>query len=332
MEDLAGHEAAWAEWRAACVGERMHHAWILAGPKGVGKGAFARAAAAELVAVPGGAHPPLAQPPVAQPPVTMHPDILIPEHPPATKDDEKKRDDGQPYAKKRSIPIDEIRKLQHRLTTRPTLGERRVVIMDPADDLEKNAVNALLKSLEEPPVGTYFLLVAHRPGQLIPTIRSRCRMLRFAPVSDSAVDAVLRAQAPQADAATRAAAVVAAQGSPGVALSFVDEGLGPLHALMARIIAEGDASLALRGALADEMGARPTRERIAATLDLARAVLAGGVRVAGAAAQGRIIEAHAALVQLAREATAYNYDPGLLVMEIGALLASTAMPNEAANR
>ena len=322
MTTLAGHQAAWAEWRAACAGPRMHHAWNLAGPKGEGKGAFARAAAAELVATPGS----------AQPAVAMHPDILIPEHPPATKEDEKKRDDGQPYTKKRAIPIDEIRRLQHRLTTRPTLGDRRVVIIDPADDLEKNAVNALLKSLEEPPVGTYFLLVAHRPGQLIPTIRSRCRMLRFAPVDDAEVDAVLRAQAPQADAATRAAAIAAAQGSPGVALGFVDEALAPAHALMRRIIAEGDSGLALRGALANEMGARPTRERIAATLDLARAVLAGGVRGAGPGAQGRIIDAHAALVQLAREAATYNYDAGLLAMEIGALLASAAMPNEAANR
>jgi hypothetical protein len=60
------------------------------------------------------------------------------------------------------------------------LGSRRAIIIDPADDLETSAVNALLKSLEEPPAGTYFLLVTHRLGRLLPTIRSRCRILRFA--------------------------------------------------------------------------------------------------------------------------------------------------------
>jgi DNA polymerase-3 subunit delta' len=89
--------------------------------------------------------------------------------------------------------------LQHRLTTRPTLGPRRAIIIDPADDLETGAVNALLKSLEEPPAGTFFLLVTHRLGQLLPTIRSRCRILRFAPLADDTVDRILRVESPQAD-------------------------------------------------------------------------------------------------------------------------------------
>ena len=228
---LLGHDEAWAEWRAALASDRMHHAWILAGPRGVGKGLFARAAAAELVAEPG----------VPQPPVGHHPDILIPEHPPENKEEEKKRADGQDdIRRKRSIPIDEIRAVQQRLTTRPTLGARRAVIIDPADDLEKGAVNALLKSLEEPPVGTYFLLVAHRPGRLLPTIRSRCRMLRFAPLPDAAVDAVLRGSVPEADDASREAAIAAAQGSPGIALEFLDQDLGAILRAMQAIIARGD--------------------------------------------------------------------------------------------
>ena len=174
---LHGHDAAWREWRAAMASPRMHHAWILAGLKGVGKGLFARAAAAELVAEAG----------IPQPPADRHPDILIPEHPPENKEEAKKREDGGAYKRKRAIPIDEIRMVQQRLVTRPTLGSRRVVIIDPADDLEKNASNALLKSLEEPPAGTYFLLVTHKPGRLLPTIRSRCRLLTFDPLSEADV-------------------------------------------------------------------------------------------------------------------------------------------------
>ena len=285
---LLGHDAAWREWREAMTSDRMHHAWILTGLQGLGKGQFARAAAAELVHEPG----------VPQPPPDRHPDILIPEHPPENKEETKKRDDGQEYRRKRSIPIDEIRMLQHRLTTRPTLGSRRVVIIDPADDLEKNAVNALLKSLEEPPVGTYFLLVTHRLGRLLPTIRSRCRLLRFAPLPGDQVDQVLRREAPQADPATRAAAIAAAEGSPGAALEFVEQDLGALHGLMQRILSEGDEGFALRGALAEEIGGKPSRERQQAVCDLARAVVADQLTRGDRAAQARVIAAHGDLVRL----------------------------------
>lgn len=318
---LRGHETAWTEWRAALGSERMHHAWILAGPRGLGKGLFARAAAAELVAEPG----------VPQPVADRHPDILIPEHPPENKEEEKKRADGQEdVRRKRSIPIDEIRTVQHRLTTRPTLGSRRAVIIDPADDLEKGAVNALLKSLEEPPAGTFFLLVAHRPGRLLPTIRSRCRMLRFAPLSSADVEAVLREAAPEADPARREAAVAAAQGAPGVALEFLDQDLsGTLRAMQA-ILARGDDDFTLRGALAAEIGARPDRERMLAVAELARAVVAADLRSASPRRQPRIIAAYAELVRLAAQLPTYNFDPGLAAMEIGGLLASAAMPREAA--
>ena len=319
MSDLIGHDEAWREWHSALGSARMHHAWILTGLKGLGKAQFARAAAAQLVAEPG----------IKQPPLEMHPDILIPEHPPENKEEVKKREDGQPYKRKRSIPIDEVRTLQRRLTTRPTLGNRRVVIIDPADDLEKNAANALLKSLEEPPEGTFFLLVTHRLGRLLPTLRSRCRVLRFTPLADDQIEAILRESAPGADAATRAAAIAAAEGSPGAALEFVAQDLGKLHQLMLRLIAEGDEHFALRGALAEEIGARPDRERQQAAVDLARAVVAAELGQA-AARDGRVIEAHGQLVRLGAQLPTYNFDPGLVAMELGALLAALAMPRETA--
>ena len=317
---LIGHAQVWHEWREAMASARMHHAWILAGPQGVGKGSFAREAAALLVAEPG----------VPQPALAAHPDIHVLDHLPDNDDEAKKRDEGLPYKRKRNIPIDQIRRMQLRLNTRPTLGSMRAIIIDPADDMEKSAVNALLKSLEEPPVGTYFLLVAHRPGRLLPTIRSRCRTLRFAPLEDAAIDGILRAEAPEAGADTRAAAIAAAQGSPGIALGFVGEGLSKAHGLMLRLMREGDPQMVLRGALSEELGGRPSRERMAAALDLARAVLARDLREGSAARQARIIEAHAALVQLAGQAPTYNFDPGLLGMEIGGLLAQAAVPREAA--
>jgi DNA polymerase-3 subunit delta' len=302
------------------AGARMHHGWIVSGIKGLGKGAFARAAARELVAEPG----------VAQNDGEYHPDIIILDHLPANDDEEKKRAEGKPYQTKRNITVDQIRRMQQRLNTRPTLGARRVIIIDPADDMEKGAVNALLKSLEEPPVGTFFLLVSHRPGRLLATVRSRCLSLHFAPLSDAEVEAVVRRDAPEADSAARAAAVAAARGSPGAALDFVGLGLGKLQALMQRLAREGDADLALRGALAEELGARPDRERIMAMLDLARASLASEVTEAPRARQQSIIAAHTALAKLTAQAPTYNFDAQLLALEIGGLLASAALPREAA--
>ena len=317
---LSGHDEAWREWSAALGSARMQHAWILSGPRGTGKGAFARAAASMLVAQPG-------QP---QPDAGAHPDIFILDHLPANEDEEKKRAEGKPFQTKRNIQIDQIRRMQARLTTRPTMGDRRAVIIDPADDMEKGAVNALLKSLEEPPAGTFFLLVTHRPGRLLATVRSRCRVLRFPCLDADELDAILLREAPEAGAATRAAAITAAEGSPGVALGFVGLGLGPMHQLMARIMHEGDPGFALRGLLAAEMGAKPDRERLLAALELARATLVAQLAGSGRERQARIIEVHTELARIAAQAPTYNFDAGLLVMEIGGLLASAAMPRETA--
>lgn len=315
-----GQDAAWQEWLAAVNSERMHHAWLLAGAKGLGKQGFARAAAAELVKEPGG----------RLPDVATHPDIHILEHLPANDDEAKKKAEGKPYQTKRNITVDQVREMIRRLTTKPTLGDRRAIIIDPADDLEKGAVNALLKALEEPPAGTYFLLITHQPGRLLPTIRSRCRILRFAGLSSGEIDSVIARDMPLSDPATRSAAIAAAKGSPGVALAFVEHDLAAIYQLMLDILGRGDPDFHLRGALADAMGARPARDRQIAVLELARSVLASELASAPRSRQLRIIEAYATLTRLTTQAPTYNFDSGLLIMEIGGLLASAAMPREAA--
>jgi DNA polymerase-3 subunit delta' len=310
---MLGHDEAWAQWRAAMAGPRMHHAWILGGKRGLGKAVFALAAARELVA----------ESSVPQPPGD-HPDVIVLTNLPASKEDEKKREDGKAFQLKRNISIDQIRQMQLRLNTRPTLGSRRAIIIDPADDLEKSACNALLKSLEEPPQGTFFLLVTHRPGRLLPTIRSRCRMLPFRPLDEREMERVLEAEAPGSNAAARTAAIAAAAGSPGAALDFVELDLGPLHTLMQQIAASGDGDFKLRGKLADAIGARPTRERQAAVLDLARTVLAERMATTPLGQVPVLVETNADLARLAAQFPVYNFDPGLLVMEIGTLLAHLA--------
>lgn len=313
---LFGHDSAWNEWRQALAGGRMHHAWLLAGKKGLGKASFAQAAARELLGGQAGGG--------------GHPDILTLTYGPKNRDEAKKRDDGKPYELARGIKVDQVREIQRRLTTRPTLGACRVVIIDPADDMEVSASNALLKSLEEPPAGTYFLLVAHSPARLLPTIRSRCRTLRFSVLEHAEMDRLLREIAPYADIATRDAAIAAAAGSPGAALSFVELELGKAAQLMRRIVEEGDRDFTLRGALASAIGSKQDIPRLQAVLDLARGILAERIDVA-ASDPSRLIDTHTELVRLTGEQPTYNYDAGLLAMEIGTLLAQAGKASERGN-
>jgi DNA polymerase-3 subunit delta' len=154
-------------------------------------------------------------------------------------------------------------------------------------------------------------------------------VLRFPAVSDAEIDAVLRREAPEADAATRAAAIAASAGSPGAALDFV--GLGDLHAIMQQLVRFGEADVARRGKLAAAMGARPDRQRQLAAIDLARAVVAEAMHGVERPAIPALADAHEELSRLAAQAPTYNYDAGLLVMEIGSLLAALATSNAPAH-
>ncbi len=315
--DWPNHTEAWREWRTAMSGDRMHHGWLLAGKSGLGKHDFAHAAARELVAEEG----------IPQP-KGDHPDILTLTHLPKDDKEERKREKGEPYEKKRNISVGQIREMQKRLTTRPTLGSRRAIIIDPSDDMEKSASNALLKSLEEPPQGTFFLLVSHRPARLLPTIRSRCRMVRFPIFDEGMLRQYLADQTPEADAASIDAAIAACGGSPGIASAFIEHNLTAISAILSQIVTNGDHALGQRAALAKAMGQRPSRDRIAAVLGLAQTTLTSGIADRPAKAQLAAIEANRELGVLASQAATYNFDTSLLIMEAGGLLARAGQASE----
>jgi DNA polymerase-3 subunit delta' len=317
---LLGHEPSWREWRSAIGQGRFHHGWILAGRKGLGKAAFAQAAARELLTNTGDAW--------SDP--QSHPDILLLQPLPDGDDEERKKAEGKPFRSKRNISVEQVRGLQRRLNTRPTLGERRAVIIDAADDLEKGAANALLKSLEEPPAGTIFLLVAHRIGRLQATIRSRCRVLRFADLGDRDVGQVLDQATDVISAEARAAAVAIAGGSPGAALDFAQRRLSSIYEIMSRIMAVGDPDLALRGALVAEIGQRPDREQQLAVIETARMLVAKAACTAERERAASMIEAHSVLAHLLAQAPTHNFDASILMLQIGGLLASVAADREAA--
>lgn len=234
--DLIGHEAAEAAFAASLARGRLHHAWLLCGPEGIGKATFAYRAARRLLGAQvgeGGALSVVPGDPVSRlVSARSHPDLFVLE---------RLGEDGKP---RRVIPVDEARKLSDFFAKSPSRAPYRVAIVDAADDLNPNAANALLKTLEEPPERGVLLLVSHTPGALLPTLRSRCRRLTFQPPGEAAVATVLaRHGLNGGDALTRMA-----QGSPGRALALaagdavaLDEAARALVAALPR----GDPSVAL---------------------------------------------------------------------------------------
>src|SRR5262245_31586145 len=176
---LAGHEAAERMLAQTFASGRLHHAWLLAGRAGIGKATLAYRMARYLLARSDERDPEsnsLQVPPdsaaarqIAQ---LAHPGLLVLRRP---YDMKSKRLIS-------AIPVDEVRKLRSFLGLTASGGGWRVVIVDSADELNPNAANALLKSLEEPPPRALFLLVSSQPSGLLPTIRSRCRRLDLTPL------------------------------------------------------------------------------------------------------------------------------------------------------
>jgi DNA polymerase-3 subunit delta' len=136
----------------------------------------------------------------------------------------------------------------------PAMGGWRVAVIDAADAMNKNAANALLKSLEEPPRRAIFLLVSHAPGSLLPTIRSRCQRLSLAPLEDSQVSSLLQRYRPDCSEADLALVLQLADGSIGAALALADAGGLDLYREFLRILGSlPDLDVAAIHALGDRM-------------------------------------------------------------------------------
>jgi DNA polymerase-3 subunit delta' len=313
MNNYIGHDKAWKQFATACDSNKIHHGWILAGPRGIGKSAFALRAAAMLVD-PENAYAGM----IAR---GSHPDILsvkrLPKEP--LKEDED-IDDVTEF--KRSITVDQIRGLQQSLTTRPGLSNRRAIIIDAADDLERGGANALLKSLEEPPVGTYFFLISHASDRLLPTIRSRCQILRFEALSDADMASVLQRAAPEVGADELQALIRLGNGTPGQALDFLGLDLQEIEDAMLSILRTGDRDNALRNGLADKLALKAAQPRYEAFLRRAPSLIAEYTRKLDAAQVSNGVTAWEDASELAARAIALSLDKQSVVFQMGSLLAS----------
>lgn len=223
-EPVLGHAEAEQALLQAWRSGRMHHAWLLTGPPGIGKAALAHQFARLVLAGPGNTN--AARRAVAG----THADLLVI----ARAMDEKRQ------RVRHEIVLDDVRPVGAFLHRTAAEGGWRVVIVDGADHLNRNAANALLKLLEEPPSRALILLVCSAPGRLLATLRSRCRILRLAPLDDSAMDALVGRMLPELDSDRRRKLVEISDGSPGRAVSLAaDDGIA-LSGLVSDILARHD--------------------------------------------------------------------------------------------
>ena len=249
---------------------RMHHAWLISGPEGVGKATLAYRAARRLLAGQREgdslALDP-ADPVFRRVAANAHADLLTIER----VFNEKTR------RMKTQIAVEDVRKITGFMGLTPAEGGWRVVVVDGAEELNQASANALLKVLEEPPPRAILLLVCAAPGRLLPTIRSRCRRLRLTPLADEEMGELLRQYLPNLTDDERGRLVTLAEGSPGRAIMLAaDEGL-KIAGLVDKLLSDMPSVPVSRGyEIADLLGRSETG--FSTFMDLVRAGVAAAVR------------------------------------------------------
>ncbi|HEY8277738.1 MAG TPA: DNA polymerase III subunit delta', partial [Methyloceanibacter sp.] len=261
VERPIGHDAALAELEDAFRSGRLHHAWLIAGPEGIGKATLAyHFARCVLAARHAGGELPRVDPgdsvfrKVAG---LAHPNLLVIRR----AWNERTKRFGQ------WIGVDEVRRLRAFLGN--TAGEAgfRVVIVDRADELNQNAANALLKVLEEPPPETVYFLISATEGKIPVTIRSRCRTLRVAPLApddlDKAVRGALRRDEHEVEEDALSVALVLSDGSVRRALELATgEGINQYREALALVGSLPELDGARVQKLAEKLAAQGEAERL----------------------------------------------------------------------
>lgn len=320
---MLGQDRAVDQLTSAWERRTLHHAWLLAGPRGVGKATFARAAATRVLSDAAG--PPVQLPNLETPedhPVARlvaagsHPDLRWLE----------RLENPKTGNLARNISVDQVRGLGELVGSTPFMSPWRAVVIDSADDLEASAANALLKMLEEPPPNTMFLLVAHAPGRLLPTIRSRCRRLDFQALGNDVMASILAAHLPEQTEAERNRAIAMGAGSAGRALALATLDLVKLEEKALRILRQGDPTNAFRSELAQELGKKGAAERYAAFLEMTPSLVAREARQLSGLQRERALEAYTKVRELSAVAPRLSLDPAATVFQMGGLLDQVARP------
>lgn len=346
---LRGQSAAEAEFLRAWRSGRLHHAWMLTGPKGVGKATLAWRLARFLLATPAEDGGMFAPPP---------PDTLdIPaDHPIARRLQQgaeprhfllRRGPNEKETALSQVISVEEVRKMKSFFALSAADGGQRAAIIDSLDEMNTAAANALLKLLEEPPANVTFLLVAHQPARLLPTIRSRCRELRLSPLAPPDLADALTQAGGEIAPEDRTALAELSGGSVGEAFRLSNlDGL-KLYAALVRLFStlprlDRPQALALAD-LAATRGAAETFDLLVTLIDLflarlARCGVTGATPPEAAPGEAQLLARLApdpasarawadvaqSLAARARRGKAVNLDPAALLMDMLLKLDETA--------
>ena len=263
---------------------KLHHAWLLTGPRGVGKATFAWRAAKFLIA-----HTPMAEAGLFGAPEKASTLGTASDHPVSRRvtagsepgllsikrswDADRKRFNAQ-------ITVDEVRRLNGFFGLSASDGGYRVVIIDSADEMNLASANALLKVLEEPPQNAILFLVSHQPARLLPTIRSRCRELKFAALGTSSIQTALTEADPSVEVTDALSEL--AGGSVGEAIRIGTDGGVAIYGEILGLINDAPRMDRQRLAkLAESIAARGAERRLQLVFQLLDILLAR-VSLAGA--------------------------------------------------
>jgi DNA polymerase-3 subunit delta' len=318
---IIGQGRAVEQFASAWSSGRLHHGWLLAGPRGVGKASFARMTATRVLAEAAG--PPVELPGLETP--ADHPMarlLAAGSHPDFRWLERLEKPTG---GLARNISVDQVRSLGDLLAVTPSMSAWRAIVIDSVDDLEASAANALLKMLEEPPAKTLFFLVSHAPGRLLPTIRSRCRRLDFGKLSDDAMTSLLSNSLPNENSAGVGRLVEFANGSIGRALDIAALDLATLEGEALAILRQGDPDNGRRSKLASALGPKGAADRYAAFLELLPGLIAKEALGLNGEARGRALVAYAQARETAAIAPRLSLDPAATIFQLGGVLASVAL-------
>jgi len=325
---LIGHADALVAFLDAHEAGRLHHAWLIGGEPGIGKATLAYLIAKVLMSgASEAAHRGIAPDTAAAKQIAAgaHPDLATVRR---SLTADRKALSGE-------IRVDDVRQATHLFETTAAAGGWRIAVVDSIDEMNTNAANALLKMLEEPPPRSLFLLVSHAPGRLLPTIRSRCRMLHLKPLSAREVEVVTAGLPAWADLPPDQHHQAAEQsgGSVREALKLLDEDTAAFRkhvaALLERLPAVDHRAVRDLGAAVDGRAGAERMELLRLTIE---DFLTRRLRAAAAGSPARLAplgEVWDKLTDSVREAEIFNLDRRPLVIALFASLAEAVRAEQA---
>jgi DNA polymerase-3 subunit delta' len=318
---LKGHQAAEDLLLRQYASGRMHHGWLLAGPRGIGKATLAYRLARFLFTHPTAAsagestslYVPSESPVVHRIAARGHADLFTLERAYDAKNDRLKTE----------IAVDDVRRASGFFARTAGEGGWRICIVDAAEDLNTESANALLKILEEPPAHSLFMLVSHQPGRLLATIRSRCLRLDLSPLSEADTMAVLDEIIDEDPEGVKRAAQLS-RGSPGRALELLNSEGAKYFDLLRQLMARShQLDIAEKISIADGLQGRAMGEDFMIFSELLLTHVADLARRSAVSRQGAALaRAHEEIGSTLRQAHALNLDRRQTVLDMLGILGS----------